>query len=211
MNLDLALAALLLLPGTATAPVDLIDATPTEVAVAAPAPGHSAQWDIEVVNLTDQELPLYVRITGEGAVLGGATPLNVSVSDAASGNVVVHPLVPGTEGEPVELPRLGAGEDHDLVGTVSLPAAAGNAYQGATGTIHFEFVTSIEEDTTPPDLVEADLPVQTGPAAPAPQKPGPNYLVSTGRDVVGALSIFAAAGVLLAAALSLVMRRRSNQ
>lgn len=132
----------LLTPLAAQALADLIDATPAQVSIETPAPGETQSWEMSVRNLTDQSLPLQLRIDGESeALFSGARPLTIEIQDPESGNVVYSGSVSDLLGTHLYLENLPPRDDYALVGRVTLPSDAGNEYQEADGQLLFTFTT----------------------------------------------------------------------
>lgn len=184
--------ALVQAAGASATPADLIESTPTSVAIDAPAPGETQSWDMSVRNVVDSPLPLGLEISGQSDVLfSGPTPLELTVKTSDGATVVERVPVSQVLGKSLTLPQLQTGKSYDLVGTVTLPKAADNSYQGANGTLKFRFVTSLE-----------------GPAVkPATPAAGPG-LAQTGLNNL--VPVLMAAVVLLVIGLVLVVARRKN-
>ncbi|QTX03500.1 hypothetical protein [Agromyces archimandritae] len=145
--LGVALAAgAVLAPIPAAASGELIDAAPTLVELAAPAPGQSQEWTMSVRNLTDGELPIALAVSGSAERLfDGPYPLELELTETGSG----QPLYIGTAAAAIDevllLPTLAGHADYELSGSVTLPSEAGNEYQEATGRLSFEFRTSADD------------------------------------------------------------------
>ncbi|WP_157000628.1 LPXTG cell wall anchor domain-containing protein [Leucobacter komagatae] len=141
-------------PSAVTAADELIEATPARVSIAVPAPGHSAQWDMSVSNLTDTEYPLTLHVSGASdRLFGGAHPLELELTDPRTGDVIYS----GPAGESIDaailVPPLPARGEYQLAGTLSMPRDAGNEYQAASGQMVFEFrVLGDDEPQRPPTI-----------------------------------------------------------
>lgn len=183
--------------GASAAPADLIESTPTSVAIDAPAPGESQSWNMSVRNVVDSPLPLGLEISGQSDVLfSGPTPVELSVKTSDGATVVERVAIGEVLGRSLALPELKGGASYNLIGTVTLPREAGNSYQGAGGTLKFRFVSSVDR----PSVAPID-PVQNTPAA------GPG-LAYTGLNNL--LPVAAAAAALLAVGAGLLLIRRKN-
>lgn len=194
----LAGAALLLVQGpVATAADDLIDATPARVAIEAPAPGHSQEWQMSVVSVTDSAVPLQVRVEGAAdRLFSGDHPLLLRIAEPG-GRVLVEGPVADVLGRTVPLDPLPAGATYTLVGSVTLPAEAGNDYQGADGSLTVRF-------TATADSVADDPPADD----PAADDSWDGALATTGATV----GWVALAGlVLLAGGTTFLLLRRKSQ
>lgn len=191
----LAVAALLSMMqavGALATTTDLIDSTPTSVAIDAPAPGESQKWNMSVRNVAGSSVPLGLEITGQSDVLfSGPAPLELTVRTIDGATVVERAPVQDVLGRSLRLPELAAGASYNLVGTVTLPREADNTYQGASGSLKFRFVTSIDR----PDL--------------RPQAPvaGPD-LAYTGLGNL--MPLAGAAALLLAIGFGLILVRRKK-
>lgn len=178
--------------GASATTTDLINAASTTIAIEAPAPGESQSWNMSVNNAVDSPLPLGLEITGQSAVLfSGPAPMELTVKTPDGVTVVERVPVSQVLGKSLTLPELQSGKSYDLVGTVTLPRAADNSYQGANGTLKFRFVTSLEQPAVKP----------TAPAT------GPG-LAQTGLNNL--FPVLTAAAVLLVLGLGLVVARRKS-
>lgn len=188
-------ATLVLLSSTPASadPADLIDTNTVSVSIEAPAPGESQDFDLSVTSVTDQAVPLDLTVVEtSGGLLSGPTPLEVTLVDD-DGNVVLAPArADSLEETFIDLPHLSSGATYHLTGTVTLPAEAGNEYQGASGVLVFRFLAT-GEDPEQPALDPASPPSAT------PSSP----LATTGAQITAALVavlvLVATGGCLLAA------------
>lgn len=157
------LLVLLQAVGASAVTSDLINATPTAVAIDAPAPGETLTWKMSVTNSVDAPLPLGLEITGASDVLfSGATPMELSVKTLDGATVVERVPVGKVLGQSLQLPELQVGKSYDLVGAVTLPREAGNSYQGASGNLKFRFVTSLDKPGVSPAPVTGPNLANTG-------------------------------------------------
>lgn len=192
-------AALLVLPAASASaePADLIEARTTAVSLHAPAPGESQTFDLSVTSVTDTTVPLVLTVAGQsGGLLSGPTPVEVALVDDAGGPVLAPSRADKLLGTRLDLPDLAAGAGYHLTGTVTLPADAGDEYQGATGQVVFRF------------QVATDSPATSDPA-PAPGAATSSGLATTGATVaaaVAAVAVLVTTGAWLLAA----RRRRSS-
>lgn len=149
--LTLALVGVITLaPLAASAAGQLIEATPASVAIIAPSPGEKQHWDMEVVNLTGEALPLSVSVTGESeGLFDGPAPLQLELREVATSAVVYSGPVADVLNASIELPPLAGSSTYELAGVISLPASAGNQYQNANASLTFEFTTIVETPDTP--------------------------------------------------------------
>ncbi|MDQ1129965.1 hypothetical protein [Microbacterium sp. SORGH_AS_0888] len=137
-------------PVLADTPADLITATPASIAVDAPAPGQSRSWDIDVDNLTSDVVTLDLALAGRADVLfGGPTPLHLTIAEKESGTVLVTGSTADLLDRTFDLPDLSGAERYRLVGTVTLPAEAGDAYQAQAGRLDLRFVATRPEPAAP--------------------------------------------------------------
>lgn len=180
--------------GASAVTSDLINATPTSVAIDAPAPGETQTWKMSVSNSVDSALPLGLEITGASNVLfSGATPMELSIKAADGVTVVERVPVGKVLGQSLQLPELQVGKTYDLVGSVTLPREAGNSYQGASGNLKFRFVTSLDKPAVTP----------VSPIS------GPN-LANTGMNNLLPVGIAAVALLVLGLGFVLVRRKDSS-
>lgn len=174
--LVVALAGLLLAPAPAAvaAPsADLIEATPAQVRVRTPAPGHAEEWRMSVVSRTDGPVALALRVDGASdGLFTGAHPLELRLAEPG-GRVLLEAPVADVLGGRVPLDDLPAGAAYELVGTVTLPEDAGNEYQRASGALTVRFTATADD--------------------PAPG-PGSGVLAVTG-STAGRLALIALAGI----------------
>lgn len=137
-------------PSAAMAADDLIEATPQRVSIAVPAPGHAAEWDMSVSNLTDTDYPLTLVVEGESdRLFSGAHPLELELTDPLTGDVIYSGLAGDSIDSAILVPELPARSDYRLAGTLTLPREAGNEYQSASGHMVFEF--RVADEVTPKD------------------------------------------------------------
>lgn len=183
--------------GASATPADLIESTPTSVAIDAPAPGETQSWNMSVRNVVDSPLPLGLEISGQSDVLfSGPTPIELTVKTPDGATVVERVPIGEVLGRSLALPELQGGASYNLIGTVTLPRAAGNAYQGAGGILKFRFISTADR----PGVVPIDQ-VPDKPAA------GPG-LAYTGLNNL--LPVVATAAVLLAVGAGFLLIRRKN-
>lgn len=152
---------------TAAAPASaehgaLIDATPAEVVLDAPAPGESRTWAMSVTSTTDRTVALDLEITGQSdRLFGGEHPLQITISDPTGRPVLTQTDVAEVIDSSLELTDLSPGASRQLVGTVTLPSAAGNEYQGAGAALRLRFRAETDEVAKTPSLLAL---ARTGPA-----------------------------------------------
>lgn len=191
--------ALLLLPATSAsaAPADLIEADPVAVSVQAPAPGETQSFDLSVTSVTDTSVPLVLTVAGTtGGLLSGPTPVEITLTDDAGGLVLAPTPADVLLGSTIDLPELTAGAGYHLTGSVTLPLAAGDEYQGADGQVVFRFQVATDSPTT-------------GTTSPTPGAAAPSGLATTGATVAGAVAAVAVL-VTTGAWLLAARRRRSS-
>lgn len=137
-------------PASADDSHDLIDATPTTVAIQAPTPGRSQVWDMTVKNRTAGSLPLTLTVSGSStALFDGPTPLQLTVKDRAGRVVIDAQPIDSVLGGPIHLDRLAGRGSAVFDASVSLPGSADNRYQGASGSLTFRFTSSAGVPSTP--------------------------------------------------------------
>lgn len=139
---------------------ELIVATPSHVALTAPAPGASQTWDMKVTSTTDSPTSLNLEVTGASERLfTGTHPLRLTITDPAGHRVLDTVDIPDVLGARIALPDLPAGASRRMVGTVTLPLAAGNRYEGADGSLRLRFRAQANEapaDSTGPGIALPD-------------------------------------------------------
>ncbi|HEY0187620.1 MAG TPA: hypothetical protein VGC67_09050 [Cellulomonas sp.] len=129
----------LLLPASAAAAddSDLIVVAPAAVELVAPAPGHSTSWVVTVsrtAGAAGSPLALWLSVTGaDGPLLHGDHPLHLTVTESDGTVVLDTSEVASVLGQHIPLADLDGSTS--LTATASLPAAAGNEYQGADGAV----------------------------------------------------------------------------
>lgn len=160
------------------------------------APGGTAARTITVRN--DSGVPVVVtpRQEDEGPLLTGPAPVTVGYRwDGAAESC---------DGDPV----VGAGERVDLTLVASMPADAGDEYQGATGTstLTLDAVQQVD-GACPTDRGPAGAGGATGTGVLAAAPPGGADLALTGAQAGGLLL---AAALLVAAGVTLVRARRRS-
>jgi len=189
--------ALVQAAGASAAPADLIESTPTSVAIDAPAPGETQSWNMSVRNVVDSPLPVGLEISGQSDVLfSGPTPIELTVKTSDGATVVERVPIGEVLGRSLTLPELKGGASYNLIGSVTLPREAGNAYQAAGGILKFRFVAMADR----PGIVPSD---------PVPDKPvAGSSLAYTGLNNL--LPVAAAAAALLAVGAGLLLTRRKN-
>jgi len=192
--------ALLILPATSASaePADLIDADPVAVTVQAPAPGETQSFDLAVTSVTDTTVPLVLTVVGSsGGLLSGPTPVEITLTDDDGTRVLEPTRADELLGATLDVPDLAAGAGYHLTGSVTLPSAAGNEYQGADGRVVFRF------------QVETDSPItSTVDPSPAPGASAPSGLATTGATVAAAVT--AVAVLVMTGTWLLAARRRRN-
>lgn len=157
-------------------PADLIEASTTAVSLHAPAPGESQSFDLSVTSVTDATVPLVLTVVGQsGGLLSGPTPVEVTLVDDAGDLVLAATPADTLLGTSLDLPDLDAGAGYHLTGTVTLPADAGDEYQGASGQVVFRFQVAADSTTT-------------AAPAPAPGAVWPPGLATTGATLAGGVS-----------------------
>lgn len=167
----------------------------TMVSIDAPAPGHEQTWDMEVRNTTAAVMPLALEVKGDDAALfSGTNALELTVTTAGGAPVLESTPVEKVLGQTFALPDLPPGQTLELKGTVKLPRAADNSYQGLSGKLKFSFVTMANVGPTSP-------PANNNSEANPP-------LASTGAS--GLPVVLAGAGVFVLLGIALVLLRRKQ-
>lgn len=134
-------------PAAAAQQGDLIDATPESVRIDAPAPGGLSTWDMSVSNVTTATVPIELRIDGQSdRLFDGPTPLRLTIRHGA--DVVVEGSAAELLGSALDLPDLAPGDTYSLTGEASLPAEAGNEYQGESGRLDIRFIAVSSSSAT---------------------------------------------------------------
>lgn len=191
--------ALLLIPATSASaePADLVEADPVAVSIQAPAPGETQTFDLTVRSVTDTAVPLVLTVAGtSGGLLSGPTPVEITLTDDAGDPVLEPTPADVLLGSTLDLPELAAGAGYHLTGSVTLPLAAGDEYQGADGQVVFQIQAATDSPTT-------------GTASTTPGAATPSRLATTGATVAGAVAALAAL-VTTGAWLLAARRRRSS-
>ncbi|MFC4223906.1 hypothetical protein [Lysinibacter cavernae] len=200
--LGLTVSSVIVFSGAAAASAverDLIDVPTGNVSVSVPAPGHDEQWGMTVNNLTDSELPVGLKVTGDATspIFSGDAQLSVRLVDSAGKEIMTNTNASELLDKTFTLPSLGAKGTYSLVGTASLPVTAGNEYQLQGSAITFRFTTELDDAVVPPLLPPAEVP---RPNAPSP-------LTLTGTELATYLVL---AGTLMFFGYLLLRRRRET-
>lgn len=98
------------------------------------APGDTKEAVITVKNAGSLELRYDVSQSTSGALFGGATPATVAYERSTDGGATWTAFIPGDNNF-----VMAAGASNLIKVKVTLPSAADNSYQGATGSLTVTF------------------------------------------------------------------------
>lgn len=117
------------------------------VTVEAPAPGDTQDVSFEVASAATGAHDVYIRVrAADGPLFTGTHPAQISV-----GGVGDAPVLTGPAGELVSdthtaLGAMAPGAPIRIAGEIALPRAAGNEYQGRSGTLTLELAATRAPD-----------------------------------------------------------------
>ncbi|UTX53807.1 hypothetical protein [Leucobacter aridicollis] len=116
------------------------------ITVEAPAPGEHSDWAFNVGNATGNEAEVFVRLSdAEGPLFAGADPGEVAIGVDSGSPVLAGPVQDLVGDAHVPLAVLPAAGELRVTGEISLPRAAGNEYQGASGKFTIEIASARQE------------------------------------------------------------------
>ncbi|MHA3684882.1 hypothetical protein ACXR2W_11580 [Leucobacter sp. HY1908] len=126
---------------------DLISVSPASSHISMPAPGHTETWSTEVRNVAKHPVDVDLSTVNEldEVLRSGSTPARITIVDSAGRTLLDDLSVTQLQPQIPVLGQLDPGESISLTGTVSLPAEAGNEYQGASGNLQFTFVAQTSD------------------------------------------------------------------
>ncbi|KUF05642.1 hypothetical protein [Leucobacter sp. G161] len=145
------LGALTLTLGTAAAPEPHPAAHPDDlyiidtrvVQVDAPAPGETRHWSVTVASAEDDVHDIYVRMSAaEGPLFAGEHPAEIAVSELGGEPVLQGPGREVVSDSHIKFASITHGSPIEIAGHLTLPRAAGNEYQGASGTLTLELAAT---------------------------------------------------------------------
>lgn len=109
------------------------------VEVEAPAPGETRTWSVPVDSADSVAHDVYVRLSAaEGPLFGGAHPAEITVSELGGEAILHGPARDVVSDTHTEFASIVGGSPLEIAGQLTLPRAAGNEYQGASGTLTLE-------------------------------------------------------------------------
>lgn len=146
-----ALGALTLVLGAAPAPAAHAAPHPDHlyiidtriVEVDAPAPGETREWSVTVDSTEDDVHDIYVRMSAaEGQLFAGDHPAEIAVSELGGEPVLQGPGREVVSDSHIKFASITHGSPIEIAGRLTLPRAAGNEYQGASGTLTLELAAT---------------------------------------------------------------------